>query len=64
MYIDSKTVVRTVHGYSDCFEVICMHQGIAFSPSVFVIIMVISREFRDTLQWELLYADDCWVVDD
>jgi len=36
-----------------------MHQGSAFSPSLFVIVMeVLSREFRVALPWELLYADD------
>ena len=36
-----------------------MHQGLALSPLLFVIVMAaISREFRVALPWELLYADD------
>jgi len=40
-----------------------MHQGSAFSPLLFVIVMeAISREFRMALPWELLYADDLVVI--
>jgi len=40
-----------------------MHQGLALSPLLFVIVMeAISREFRVALPWELLYADDLVVV--
>jgi len=36
-----------------------MHQGSAFSPLLFVIVMeVLSREFRVALPWQLFYADD------
>jgi len=60
MYIGAKTVVRTVYGNSQSFEVkVGMHQGSALSPLSFVIVMAaISREFRVALPWELLYADD------
>jgi len=37
-----------------------MHQGSGLSPLLFVI--VISREFRVALPWELLYADDLAVI--
>jgi len=55
-----KTVVRTVYGNINCFEVkVSMHQGSAFSPLLFVIVMeVLSREFRVALPWQLFYADD------
>ena len=40
-----------------------MHQGSALSPLLFVIVMeAISREYRDALSWELLYADDMVVI--
>jgi len=40
-----------------------MHQGLALSPLLFVIVMeAISREFRVALPWELLYADDLVVI--
>jgi len=48
-----KTVVRTVYGNSECFEV----------KVLYVIVMeAISREFRVALPWELLYADDLVVI--
>jgi len=45
---------------------VCMHQGSALSPLLFLVVMeALSREFRVALPWELLYtmlnADD-WVV--
>jgi len=40
MYVGAKTVVRTVYGNSNCFELkIGMHQGLALSPLLFVIVM-------------------------
>ena len=56
MYTGAKSVVRTVHGDSSCFEVkVGMHQGSALSPLLFVIVMeAICREFRVALPWELL----------
>jgi len=40
-----------------------MHQGSAFGPLLFVIVMeAMSREFRVALPWELLYADDLVVI--
>jgi len=64
MYTGAKTVVRTVYGNSECFEVkVGMHQGSALSPLLFVIVMeAVSREFRVALPWELLYADDLVVI--
>jgi len=51
MYTGAITVVRTVYGNSNCFEVL------------FVIAMkALSREFRVTLTWELLYVDDSVVI--
>jgi len=64
MYTGAKTVVRTVYGNSECFEVkVGMHQGSALSPLLFVMVMeAISQEFRVTLPWELLFADDLFVI--
>jgi len=64
MYTGAKTVVRTVYGNSEDFEVkVGMHQGSALSPLLFVTVMeAISREFRVALPRELLYADDLAVI--
>jgi len=50
----ATTVVRTVYGNSNGFEVkVGMHQGSALSPFIFVIVMeASSREFRVALPWE------------
>jgi len=59
-----KTVVRTVYGNSNGFEVkVGMHQCSALSPLLFVMVMeALSREFRVALPWELWYADDLVVI--
>jgi len=64
MYTGAKTVVRTVYGSSNGFEVkVGMHQGSALSPLQFLMVMeALSREFRVALPWELLYADDLVVI--
>jgi len=64
MYTGAKTVVRTVYGNSNNFEVkVSMLQGSALSPLLFVIVVeALSRELRVTLPWELLYADDLVVI--
>jgi len=48
MYTGAKTVVKTVYGNSNYFEVkVGMHQGSALSPLLFVIVMeAFPREFR------------------
>jgi len=48
VYLGARTLVRTVHGNSDNFEVkVGMHQGSALSTLLFVIVMeAISREFE------------------
>jgi len=64
MYNGAKTVVRTVYGNSNSFEVkVRMHQGSALSPLLFVMVMeVLSSEIRVALPWEFLYADDLVVI--
>jgi len=40
MHTGAKTLVRTVYGNSNCFDVkVGMHQGSALSPLLFVIIV-------------------------
>jgi len=64
MHTGAKTVVSTVSGNSECFEVkVGMHQCSALSPLLFVIVMeALSREFSIPLAWELLYADDLALI--
>jgi len=64
MHTGAKTVVRTVYGSSNGFEVkVSMQHGSAFTPLLFVIVMeALSREFRVALPWELLYTDDLAVI--
>jgi len=64
VYTGANTVVRTVYGNSNGFEVkVGMHQGSALSPLLFVMVIeALSREFRVALPWELLYADDLVVI--
>jgi len=66
MYTGAKTIVRTVYGNSNGFEVkVGMHQGSALSPLLFVIVMeALSREFRVALSWELLYTDVIAEIED
>jgi len=64
LYTGAKTVVRTVYGNSNGFEVkVGMHQGLALSSLLFLIVVeALSREIRVALPWELLYADDLVVI--
>ena len=59
-----RTVVRTVHGNSENFEVkVGMHRGSALSTLLFVIVIsAIYSEFKDALPWELLYVDGLVVL--
>jgi len=63
MYTGAKTVVRTVNGNSNCFEVkVGMHKGSPLSPLLFVtVIEALSREFRVALPW-VLYVEDSVVA--
>jgi len=64
VYTGAKTVVQTVYGNTNGFEVkVGMHQGSALRLLLFVMVMeALSREFRVALLWELLYADDLVVL--
>src|SRR5260221_1756421 len=59
MYDGARTAVRMSDG-NDSFEVkVGLHQGSVLSPLLFVIVMdMVSKELREGLPWELLYADD------
>jgi hypothetical protein len=60
MYEDATTVVKVNGRESKAFRVrVGVHQGSVLSPLLFVIVLeALSREFRDGLPLELLYADD------
>ena len=66
MYTGAKTVVRTVYGNGNGFEIkVGMHQGSALRPLLFVIVMeALSRDFKVALPSQLLYADDLVVIAD
>ena len=66
MYERAKTTVRMSDGNSDSFKVkVGLHQGSVLSPLLVVIVMdVVSRELREGLPWELLYADDLVLMAD
>ena len=57
---DSIFVIRQMHGHSEEFEVkVGLHQESVLSPLLFVAVMeVLTREIREGLTWELLYAND------
>jgi len=56
MFTGAETVVRTVSGNSNCFEVkIGVHQGSALSLQLFVIVMDdLSREQAITALWAVM----------
>ena len=60
MYDGATTAVRLRDGASKEFGVkVGVYQGFVFSPLLFTIVLeALSREFRCSLPWELLYADD------
>lgn len=60
MYRNVFTRVRSSVGETEGFEVrVGLHQGSALSPFIFNIVMdVIIEEVRETVPWNILYADD------
>ena len=64
MYEDALTKVRMNGRESKAFNVrVGVHQSSVLSPLLFIIVLeVLSREFREGLPMELLYADDLVLV--
>ena len=64
MYEDASTTVRVNGRESKAFSVrVGVHQGSVLSPLLFIIVLeALSREFREGLPMELLYADDLVLV--
>ena len=60
---NARSRVRVGKGYSEKFEVkVGVHQGSVFSPLLFIVLEVLSREFRSGVLWEDLYADDLVII--
>ena len=64
MYEDASTKVRLNGRQSKAFNVrVWMHQGSVLSPLLFIIMLeALTREFREGLPMELLYADDLVLI--
>ena len=64
MYESSRSSVRVNNMFSEEFPVnVGVHQGSVLSPLLFIIVMeALSREFRVSCPWEILYADDLVIV--
>ena len=64
MYEDASTKVRLNGRESRAFNVkVGVHQGSVLSPLLFIIVLeAFSREFREGLPMELLYADDLVLI--
>ena len=60
IYNGAKSKARVDGSYSDEFEVkVGVHQGSVLSPLPFIIVLeALSKEFRSSCPWKLLYADD------
>ena len=56
----------TAHGKTGQFEIeVGLHQGSGLSPFLFTIVLdTISKECRNGLPWELLFADDLAIIVD
>ena len=66
MYQNARSQVRVNNLFSDVFDVqVGVHQGSVLSPLLFIIVLeALSREFRTSCSWELLYDDDLVLIAD
>ena len=66
MYQNVRSHVRVNNLFSAVFNVqVGVHQGSVLSPLSFIIVLeALSREFRTSWPWELLYADDFVLIAD
>ena len=64
MYNAAKVKVRVNGSYSDGFVVrVDVHRGTILRPLLFIkVLEVLSREFKASCPWELLYADDLMLI--
>ena len=63
MNANARSRVRIGKEYSEKFEVrVGVHQGSVFSPLLFIVLEVLSREFRSGVLREDLYADDLVII--
>ena len=66
MHEDASTKVRMNGRESRAFNIrVGVHQGSVLSPLLFIIVLeALSREFREGLPMELLYADDLVLIEE
>ena len=66
MYQNAKSQVTVNNFFSDVFDAQAgVHQGLVLSPLSFIIVLeALSREFRTSCPWELLYGDDLVLLAD
>ena len=66
MYPNARSQVRVNNLFRDVFDVkVGVHQGSVLSPLLFIIVLeALSRKFRTSCPWELLYADDLVLIAD
>ena len=64
MYTDAKSSARINGQFSSWFDVqVGVHQGSVLSLLLFIIVMeALTRHFRTSCPWELLYADDLAII--
>ena len=66
LYHDPKSKVRSMAGVSKPLRVsVCVHQGSALSPLLFVLVMdTVTRDIQRPAPYTLLYADDVFLASD